>query len=63
MRTFWITLLLNDASDGKSWTEHGVRKSQIYKRNQRIPETSASVWGQMEEIVEKHIQKGHVKAD
>ncbi|MCU6747564.1 HD domain-containing protein [Faecalicatena acetigenes] len=56
-------LLLNDASDGKSWTEHGVRKSQIYKRNQRLPETSASVWGQMEEIVEKHIQKGHVKAD
>lgn len=54
-------LLLNDASDGKSWAEHGVHKSQIYKRNRRIPETSAIVWEQMEKIVEKHIQKGNVK--
>ena len=27
-------LLLNDASGGRSWAEHGVKKSQIYKRNQ-----------------------------
>lgn len=54
-------LLLNDASDGKSWAEHGVHKSQIYKRNRRIPETSAIVWEQMEKIVEKHIHKGNVK--
>ena len=26
-------LLLNDASGGRSWAEHGVKKSQIYKRN------------------------------
>lgn len=26
-------VLLNDASGGKSWAEHGVKKSQIYKRN------------------------------
>ena len=32
-------LLLNDASDGKSWAEHGVHKSQVCKRNERIPET------------------------
>ena len=25
-------LFLNDASDGKSWREHGVKKSQIYRR-------------------------------
>ena len=28
-------LLLNDASGGRSWNEHGVHKSQIYKRNFR----------------------------
>ena len=29
-------LLLNDASDGKSWAEHGVHKAQVCKRNERI---------------------------
>ncbi len=53
-------LLLNSASGGKSWTEHGVRKSQIYKRNAKIEETSASVWQNMKELVDKHIKLGHV---
>lgn len=53
-------LLLNDASDGKSWTEHTVKKSQIYKRNEKIEETSAEVWKAMQEIIDKHIGLGHV---
>lgn len=56
-------LLLNDASDGKSWVEHGVHKSQIYRRNRRIPETSADIWEAMSDIIDKHIEKGHVKED
>ena len=54
-------LLLNDASGGKSWREHGVYQSQIYKRNERIPEISQVVWEKMQEIVEKNIEKGNVK--
>lgn len=54
-------LLLNDASDGKSWTEHSVKKSQIYKRNEKIEETSGEIWRCMQEIVQKHIEIGHVK--
>lgn len=54
-------LLLNDASGGKSWIEHEVRKSQIYKRNEKIGETSAEVWKCMQGIVDKHIELGHVK--
>lgn len=53
-------LLLNDASDGKSWTEHRVCKSQVKKRNERIPETSALVWEKMTEIMDHHIKKGHL---
>lgn len=53
-------LLLNDASDGRSWTEHGVRKSQIYKRNEHTAEGSEKVWEYMEQLIEKHIQLGHV---
>lgn len=54
-------LLLNDASGGRSWEEHGVRKSQIYKRNVKIEETSEDVWNYMKSLVKKHIELGHVK--
>lgn len=54
-------LLLNDASGGISWAEHCVKKSQIYKRNERIEETSEEIWECMQEIVDKHIKKGNVK--
>lgn len=54
-------LLLNDASNGKSWAEHGVKKSQIYRRNAKIEETSEDIWNYMKSLVEKHIELGHVK--
>ena len=53
-------LLLNDASGGLSWQEHQVKKSQIYKRNEKIEETSETVWNCMKEIIQKHIGCGHV---
>ena len=53
-------LLLNHESNGKSWTEHHVKKSQIYKRNEKIEETSLEVWERMKQIVEEHIALGHV---
>lgn len=56
-------LLLNDASEGKSWEEHGVHKSQVCRRNARIPETSEIVWEKMLEIMDKHIAAGRLKAD
>ena len=56
-------LLLNDASGGIAWLEHEVKKSQIYKRNARIEETSAVIWEKMREIVEEHIEKGNVIND
>ncbi|MGC4018287.1 MAG: HD domain-containing protein [Muricomes sp.] len=54
-------LLLNDAAGGKSWAEHGIGKSQIYKRNEKIESTSEDIWKCMQNIVEKNIQKGNVK--
>ena len=53
-------LLLNDVSGGLSWKEHQVKKSQIYKRNEKIEETSETVWNCMKEIIQKHIGRGHV---
>lgn len=54
-------LLLNDAGGGKSWKEHEVKKSQIYRRNEKIPEISGEVWKKMQQIIQKHIELGHVK--
>lgn len=56
-------ILLNDASGGKSWAEHGVKKSQIYKRNEKVEETSDAVWQKMQAIVQKNIDLGNVKAE
>lgn len=56
-------LLLNDASDGRSWEEHVVKKSQIYKRNERIPETSEAIWNKMKEIIQKHVELGRIEED
>ena len=55
--------LLNDASNGLSWTEHGVHKSQVCKRNEKVPETSEIIWNKMLEVMDKHIEEDHLKAD
>lgn len=54
-------LLLNDAAGGISWKEHQVKKSQIYKRNEKIEETSEAIWKQMQEIIQQHIECGDVQ--
>ena len=56
-------LLLNDASGGKSWMEHGVKKSQIYKRNQHTAEGAEAIWAYMRALVDKNIKLGHVIDD
>ena len=54
-------LLLNDASGGISWRDHEVKKSQIYRRNEHIEETSKAVWEKMQELIAKNIACGNVR--
>ena len=56
-------LMLNDAANGRSWAEHGVKKSQIYKRNRYTKDGSEKIWEYMQEIVQKHIEQGHIIDD
>lgn len=56
-------MLLNDASGGISWKEHDVKKTQIYKRNIYIEETSKTIWEYMKQMVDKNIQKGNIMED
>lgn len=37
-------LMLNSASGGISWVEHGVKKSQILKRNEATAQGSTAIW-------------------
>ncbi len=54
-------LLLNHESGGLSWREHQVKKSQIYKRNEKIEEISPQVWERMKEIIDFHIERGDIR--
>ena len=37
-------LMLNNASDGRSWEEHGVHASQVYGRNEKTHLGSEELW-------------------
>lgn len=55
--------LLNHASEGISWVEHEVKKSQIYKRNEKTGETSATIWKYMKQVIEENIEKGNIRKE
>lgn len=56
--------MLNDASDGLAWVEHGVHISQIMKRNERTSEGSEVLWDYAyHNFVEPHMQAGHIRTD
>lgn len=54
-------MLLNDATGGISWKEHGVKQNQIYKRNEQVPETSEIIWNKMKEIIDKNTKIGNIE--
>ena len=53
-------LLLNDASGGKSWAEHGVQISQVLKRDERVHEGSEEIWAYAKSILEENVKKGRL---
>ncbi len=56
-------VLLNDATGGRAWEEHGVRMSQILGRNRKTPEGSQTLWKYTEDLLEKNVSLGHIKDD
>ncbi len=50
-------LLLNNASDGKSWVEHGVRESQVLARNSRTHEGSEELWAYAKSLIEENVKR------
>lgn len=56
-------LLLNDASGGKSWREHGVKRSQVLARNQRTHEGSETLWRYALSLIEKNTEQGNLSPE
>lgn len=54
-------LMLNDASDGKSWSEHGVHLQQIMKRNRRTSDGSEKLWDYaLDNFITPNVEKGNI---
>lgn len=53
--------LLNAASDGKSWKEHGVTFSQVMKRNEVTPDGSEALWNYQYEMMKQQTELGNLK--
>lgn len=56
--------LLNDASGGRSWREHGVALSQILSRNARSAEGSETLWDYAySNFIRPHVDAGDIRED
>lgn len=56
-------LMLNDATNGRAWQEHGVRLSQIMKRNEATPEGSEALWEYSKMLIDRNVEKGKIVED
>ncbi len=46
-----LPVLLNVATCGRSWQEHGVRASQVLSRNAEVAEGSPALWEMVQKLV------------
>lgn len=54
-------LMLNDATDGRSWKEHHVKKEQPMKRNARSKDGSGRIWNHIHQIIRSRAAKGDLE--
>lgn len=56
-------MMLNDATDGKAWIEHGTELAQILARNRLTPEGSKELWDYAKtQWIDENVKKGKIKA-
>ena len=54
-------MLLNDSNGGGDWKEHGIRRSQTEKRNEKTGTGSREIWEYMKTILDANVAKGSLK--
>ena len=57
-------LILNDATDGRAWKDHSVRRSQVMKRNALTHSGSEEIWKYAKEnLIDPNVRKGNIIDD
>ena len=57
-------LILNDATNGRAWKEHDVRRSWVMNRNRNTALGSEEIWEYAREnLVEKNVKNGNIIDD
>ena len=54
-------IMLNDATGGKAWREHQVKKSQVEKRQESTRAGSETIMEVAEEIIRRNVENGNLK--
>ena len=54
-------ILLNDATDGKAWEEHGITEEQVRKQNDHVKKGSKQIWEYLQQVFDKNIEKGKIQ--
>ncbi|MBR7146872.1 MAG: HD domain-containing protein [Oscillospiraceae bacterium] len=54
-------LLLNHSNDGGDWREHGVKRSQVMRRQNGTRPGSEELWQYTKELIDAHVARGDIK--
>lgn len=53
-------LILNDSNNGKDWRVHGIKKSQVEKRQIGSKLGSEDIWNYTKELIDNNVKKGNL---
>ncbi len=56
-----VAVILNHASQGKTWRQHGVSKAQILEVNSRIAQGSPALWEHVRGMIEDAAARGFIE--
>ena len=56
-------LLLNNLNSGEDWRLHGVRESQVMKRQSRTKLGSEGIWEYSKQLIEENVKGGNIIRD
>jgi len=54
-------VILNHASGGRSWKQHGVSRAQILKVNRRIEGGAPALWDYVRDLVDEAAERGDIE--
>ena len=53
-------LILNDSNNGEDWRVHGIKKSQVEKRQISSKAGSETIWNYAKKLIDNNVKKGNL---